>query len=51
VGWKAVVGLEVKTEDIRTGTGTTYVRRDRGREFQIIGTAPLKLRASNDVQR
>jgi len=41
----AVVGLEVTTE----GSGLVQVRRDGGREFQILGTATLKLFASNDV--
>ena len=36
----AVVGLEVTTEYITTGTG---IRRDGGRRFQILGAATLKL--------
>ena len=44
-GLLAVVGLEVTTKGIRTGTGT-----DRGREFQILGAATLKLREPNDVR-
>ena len=40
-GLLAVVGLEMTTESIRTGTGT-----DRGREFQIFGAATLKLCSS-----
>jgi len=38
----AVVGLEVTTVE--------QVRRDRGREFQILGAATLKLREANDVR-
>jgi len=45
-GLLAVVGLEVTTEGIRTGT----VWRDGGREFQILGAATLKPRAPVDVQ-
>jgi len=41
------LGLEVTTKGIRTGTG---IRRDRGREFQILWAATLKLRAPNDVR-
>ena len=44
----AVVGLEVTTEGVRTGTGR--LRRDRGREFQILGAVTLKLREPNDVR-
>jgi len=44
-GLLAVMGLEVTTKGIRTGT----IRRDRGREFQILGAATLKLREPNDV--
>ena len=47
-GLLAVVGLEVTTEGVRTGTGR--LRRDRGREFQILGAATLKLREPNDVR-
>jgi len=44
-GLLAVVGLEVTTKGIRTGTGTLYgLRRDRGIEFQILVDATLKLR-------
>ena len=46
-GLLAVVGLEMTTEGVRTGTGT---ERDRGREFQILGAATLKLREPNDVR-
>ena len=38
-GLLAVVGLEMTTEGIRTGTG---IRRDGGREFQILGAAALR---------
>ena len=31
-------------------SGLVQVRRDRGREFQILGAATLKLRAANDVR-
>ena len=48
-GLLAVVGLEMKTEGVRTGTGV-HVRRDRGREFQILGAVTLKLREPNDVR-
>jgi len=41
-GLLAVVGLEVLTEGVRTGTG---MERDGGREFQILGAATVKLRA------
>jgi len=44
-GLLAVVGLEMTTEGVRTG-----IRRDRGREFQILGAATLKLREPNDVR-
>jgi len=44
-GLLAVVGHEVSTVGIRTGTGM----RDGGREFQTLGAATLKLRAPNDV--
>ena len=37
-GLLAVVGLEMTTEGVKTGTGT-----DRGREFQILGAAMLKM--------
>ena len=47
-GLLAVLGLEVTTEGVRTGTGR--LRRDRGREFQILGAATLKLPAPNDVR-
>jgi len=40
-GLLAVVGLEMTTEGVRT---------DRGREFQILGAATLKLREPNDVR-
>ena len=40
-GLLAVVGLEMTTE---------AVRKDRGREFQILGAATLKLREPNDVR-
>jgi len=40
-GLLAVVGLEMTTEG---------VRRDRGREFQILWAATLKLREPNDVR-
>ena len=42
-GLLAVVSLEVTME----GTGLVRVRRDRGREFQILGAATLKLRVPN----
>ena len=45
-GLLAVVGLEMTTEGVRTGTGT----EDRGREFQILGAVTLKLREPNDVR-
>jgi len=38
-GLLAVVGLEVMTKGIRI----VQERRDRGREFQILGAATLKL--------
>ena len=44
-GLLAVVGLEMTTEGVKTGTGT-----DRGREFQILGAATLKLREPHDVR-
>jgi len=44
-GLLVVVGLEVTTKGIRTGTGT-----ERWREFQILGAATLKLREPNDVR-
>ena len=47
-GLLAVVGLEVTTEGVMTGTGTEKVIR-RGRKFQILGAATLKLRAPNDL--
>jgi len=31
-------------------SGLVQVRRDRGREFQILGAATLKLREPNDVR-
>jgi len=31
-------------------SGLVQVRRDKGREFQILGAAMLKLRAPNDVR-
>jgi len=31
-------------------SGLVQVRRDRGREFQILGATTLKLRAPNDVR-
>ena len=31
-------------------SGLVQVRRDRGREFQILGGATLKLREPNDVR-
>jgi len=31
-------------------SGLVQVRRDRGREFQILGAAMLKLREPNDVR-
>ena len=45
-GRLAVVGLEMTTEGVRTGTGRGY----RGREFQILGAATLRLREPNDVR-
>jgi len=45
-GLLAVVGLEETTKV----SGLVQVRRDRGREFQILGTATLKLREPNDVR-
>jgi len=48
-GLLAVVGLEVTTEGISL-SGLVQVRRDGGREFQILGAATLKLRAPNDVR-
>ena len=45
-GLLVVVGLEVTREV----SGLVHVRRDRGREFQILGAATLKLRAPNDVR-
>ena len=45
-GLLAVLGLEVTTGGIKM----LQVRRDRGKEFQIIGAATLKLRTPNDVQ-
>ena len=45
-GLLAVVGLEMTTEV----SGLVQVRRDRGREFQILGAATLKLREPNDVR-
>ena len=47
-GLPAVVGVEVTMEGVRTGL--VQVRRDGGREFQILGAATLKLRAANDVR-
>ena len=44
-GLLAVVGLE----GVMTGTGTEKVIR-RGRKFQILGAATLKLREPNDVR-
>jgi len=44
-GLLAVVGLEMTTEGVKTGTCT-----DRGREFQIVGAATLKLREPNDMR-
>ena len=44
-GLLAVVGFE----GVRTGTGTEKVIR-RGRKFQILGAATLKLREPNDVR-
>jgi len=41
-GLLAVVGLEVTTEGM---SGLVHVRRDGGREFQILRLATLKLRA------
>jgi len=46
-GLLAVVGLEVTTEGM---SGLVQVRRDGGREFQILGAAMLKLLAPNDVR-
>ena len=43
-GLLAVVGFEVKV------TGLVQIRGDRGREFQILWAATLKLRAPNDVR-
>jgi len=40
-GLLAVVGLV---------SGLVQVRRDRGREFQILGAVTLKLQAPNDVR-
>jgi len=31
-------------------SGLVQVRRDRGREFQILGAATVKLREANDVR-
>ena len=31
-------------------SGLVQVRRDRGREFQILGAATLKLREPNDMR-
>ena len=45
-GLLAVVGLKMTTKV----SGLVQVRRDRGREFQILGTATLKLREPNDVR-
>jgi len=45
-GLLAVLGLEMTTKV----SGLVQVRRDRGREFQILGAATLKLRAPNDVR-
>jgi len=42
-GQLAVVGLRRKV------SGLVQVRRDRGREFQILGAATLKLQEPNDV--
>jgi len=44
-GLLPVVGLDVMTKGIRT----VQVQRDRGREFQILGAATLKLQEPNDV--
>ena len=46
-GVLAVVGLEVTTGGIRTGTG---IRRDGRRGFQILGAATLKLWVPSDVR-
>jgi len=43
---QAVVGLEMT----RKVSGLVQVRRDRGREFQILGAATLKLREPNNVR-
>ena len=48
-GLLAVVGLEVTTEGISL-SGLVQVRRDGGREFQILGAATLKLQAPNGVR-
>jgi len=48
-GLLAVVGLEVTTEGISL-SGLVQVRRDGGREFQILGAAALKLQAPNDAR-
>ena len=45
-GLQAVVGLEMT----RKVSGLVQVRRDRGREFQILGAATLKLREPNNVR-
>jgi len=47
-GLLAVMGLEVTTEGIRTGT--IIIQGDGGREFLVLGAATLKLRAPNDVR-
>jgi len=48
-GLLAVVGLEVTTEGISL-SGLVQVRRDGGRDFQILGAAALKLREPNDAR-
>jgi len=45
-GLLTVVGLEVTMK----GICMVQVRRDGGREFQILGAARLKLREPNKVQ-
>ena len=45
----AVVGPQVMTDGIRTGTGTE-IWREREREFQILGAATLKMWGPMDVQ-
>jgi len=42
-GLLAVVGLEVTTKGVRTGTPYTCGEMEREREFQTVGAATLKL--------